>query len=380
MAIDLRQLSNNAPNSGEAKSKSSLQELLSRDISLTGNRFGDRQKERFYSELQTLLTAGVDIRTALELLENEAEKKDERELFAKIRNAVISGSTLPDAVKSTGKFSDYEFFSMRIGEESGRMTAVLRDLADYYTKKIRQRRRVRSALTYPSVVVSVAIGAVWFMLHFVVPMFTDMLRRFNTDLPALTKGIISLSNAIGTYGPYILLVLITALIFVYTQRKQLWYRRASSALLLRLPYIGNIARKVYLERFAHAMHLLLTAKTPLVNALELVQKMVGFYPVEHALGIVQQDVMRGMPLHESLAKFPVFTKRFISLIRVAEEVNQLEQMFDRLSKQYTEEIDHDTGVLGSVIEPVMIIFLGLAVALILVAMYLPMFQLSSSFQ
>jgi type IV pilus assembly protein PilC len=108
--------------------------------------------------------------------------------------------------------------------------------------------------------------------------------------------------------------------------------------------------------------------------------MVGFYPVEYALGIVQQDVMRGMPLHESLAKFPVFTKRFISLIRVAEEVNQLEQMFDRLSKQYTEEIDHDTGVLGSVIEPVMIIFLGLAVALILVAMYLPMFQLSSSFQ
>jgi type IV pilus assembly protein PilC len=380
MAIDLRQLSNNAPNSGEAKSKSSLQELLSRDISLTGNRFGDRQKERFYSELQTLLTAGVDIRTALELLENEAEKKDERELFAKIRNAVISGSTLPDAVKATGKFSDYEFFSMRIGEESGRMTAVLRDLADYYTKKIRQRRRVRSALTYPSVVVSVAIGAVWFMLQFVVPMFTDMLRRFNTDLPALTKGIISLSNSIGHYGPYILLVLITAGVFVYTQRKQLWYRRASSSLLLRLPYIGNIARKVYLERLAHAMHLLLTAKTPLVNALELVQKMVGFYPVEHALGIVQQDVMRGMPLHESLAKFPVFTKRFISLIRVAEEVNQLEQMFDRLSKQYTEEIDHDTGVLGSVIEPVMIIFLGLAVALILVAMYLPMFQLSSSFQ
>lgn len=380
MAIDLSRLSNNAPNSGEAKPKSSLQELLSRDISLSGNRFGDRQKERFYSELQTLLTAGVDIRTALELLENEAEKKDERELFAKIRNAVISGSTLPDAVKSTGKFSDYEFFSMRIGEESGRMTAVLRDLADYYTKKIRQRRRVRSALTYPSVVVSVAIGAVWFMLHFVVPMFTDMLRRFNTDLPALTKGIISLSNSIGTYGPYILIVLLTAGIVVYTQRKQLWYRRASSSLSLRLPYIGNIARKVYLERFAHAMHLLLTAKTPLVNALELVQKMVGFYPVEHALGIVQQDVMRGMPLHDSLAKFPVFTKRFISLIRVAEEVNQLEQMFDRLSKQYTEEIDHDTGVLGSVIEPVMIIFLGLAVALILVAMYLPMFQLSSSFQ
>lgn len=380
MAIDLKQLNTKSGKPEDAKSKSSLQELLSRDISLSGNGFGDRQKERFYSELQTLLTAGVDIRTALELLENESEKNNERELFTKIRTAVISGSTLPEAIKATGKFSDYEFFSMRIGEESGRMTAVLRDLADYYTKKIRQRRRVKSALTYPSVVVSVAIGAVWFMLHFVVPMFTDMLRRFNSDLPAITKGIISLSNGIGTYGPYVFLVLLTGGIFIFTQRKQIWYRRFSAAVLLRLPYIGNITRKVYLERFAHAMNLLLTAKTPLVNALELVQKMVGFYPIEHALEQVQQDVMHGMPLNESLAKFPVFTKRFISLIRVAEEVNQLEQMFERLSQQYTEEIEHDTGVLGSVIEPVMIIFLGLAVALILVAMYLPMFQLSSSFQ
>ncbi|MCA6363619.1 MAG: type II secretion system F family protein [Bacteroidetes bacterium] len=382
MAIDLRQL-NHTPAGSEKpspKSGSSLQELLSRDISLSGNRFGDRQKERFYNELHTLLTSGIDIRTALELLENEAEKKDEQKLFAQIRQAVISGSTLPDAVCATGRFSDYEFFSLRIGEESGRMSTVLHDLADYYTKKIRQSRRVRSALTYPSVVVSVAIGAVWFMLHFVVPMFADMLRRFNTELPALTKGIIALSNSIGHYGPWILLALLGAGIFIYTQRKQLWYRRISASVLLRLPYIGSIARKVYLERFAHAMHLLLTAKTPLVNALELVQKMTGFYPLEHALEQVRHDVMRGMPLHESLGKFPVFTKRFISLLRVAEEVNQLEQMFARLSKQYTEEIEHDTGVLGSVIEPVMIIFLGLAVALILVAMYMPMFQLSSSFQ
>jgi type IV pilus assembly protein PilC len=327
-----------------------------------------------------LLVAGVDIRTALELLETEAEKADEQELFTAIRQAVVNGNTLPDAVKATGKFSDYEFFSLRIGEESGRMTAVLFDLADYYTKKIRQRRRVKSALTYPAVVVSVAIGAVWFMLHFVVPMFAEMLKRFNTELPTITKGIIYLSERITLYGPIALFLLIGIVILTWTQRNQDWYRRMSAVFLLGIPYIGNIVRKVYLERFAHAMHLLLTAKTPLVNALELAQKMAVFYPLEKSLETVRTDVMRGIPLHESMAKFTIFTKRFISLIRVAEEVNQLEQMFDRLSKQYTEEIEHDTSVLGSVIEPVMIIFLGLAVALILVAMYLPMFQLSSSFQ
>lgn len=377
MAIDLKQL---APKPTANSEKSSLKELLNRDISFGGNRFNDRKKERFYGELHTLLTAGVDIRTALELLETEAEKADEKQVFSGIRQAVINGSTLPDAVKATQKFSDYEFFSLRIGEESGRMTAVLYDLAEYYTKKIRQRRRVKGALTYPAVVVTVAVGAVWFMLHFVVPMFSEMLKRFNTELPAITKAIINLSDSIAHYGPFLLFVVTGCIVFAWMQRNQSWYRSMSARILLRVPYIGNIARKVYLERFAHAMHLLLTAKTPLVNALELVQKMVGFYPLEQALETVRTDVMRGVSLHESMAKFPVFTKRFISLIRVAEEVNQLEQMFDRLSKQYTEEIDHDTSVLGSVIEPVMIIFLGLAVAVILIAMYLPMFQLSSSFQ
>jgi type IV pilus assembly protein PilC len=127
------------------------------------------------------------------------------------------------------------------------------------------------------------------------------------------------------------------------------------------------------------MHLLLASRTPLVNALELVQKMVGFYPIETSLTTIRQEIMHGSSLHACLSKFPVYNKRMISLIRVAEEVNQLDMMFDKLSKQYSDEIEHETSVLGSVIEPLMIVFLGMMVAVILVAMYLPMFKLSSSF-
>lgn len=377
MAIDISKIS--AVKAPGTKQQVGIMDLLNRDIKLFGSAWNDRKKERFYSELHILLTAGIDIRTTLELLESEAEKKEEKALYGQVLNAVINGSTLPEAIEQTGKFSSYEYYSLRIGEESGRMTAVLKDLGEYYTKKIKQKRKVTGALSYPAVVMIVAFGAVGFMLRFVVPMFADMLKRFNTELPAITQWIIGASNTLGTYGPWILLLLTGLGAFAYSQRKQTWYRRFAAGLLLRIPYIGKIAQKVYLERFCHSMHLLLASRTTLVSALELVQKMVGFYPLETSLNTVRRDIMHGNSLHESLAKFPVYTRRMVSLVRVAEEVNQLDLIFDKLSQQLTDEIEHETSVLGSIIEPLMIIFLGLMVAVILVAMYLPMFKLSTAF-
>jgi type IV pilus assembly protein PilC len=378
MAIDISKIQS-LNRVREKKSSGGILDFMSRDIKFFGSKWNDKKKEGFYGELYVLLTAGIDIRTALELLEGEAEKKEEKFIYGAILKAIINGSTLPEAIEQTGKFSAYEFYSLRIGEESGRMSDVLKDLGEFYTKKIKQRQKVTSALSYPMVVMLVAFGAVWFMLRFVVPMFADMLKRFNTELPGITKIIIQASETLGKYGPWILLVIIGSSIFIYSQRKLDWFRKFSSTIVLRIPYIGKITQKVYLERFCHSMHLLLAARTPLINALELVQKMVGFYPIETSLTKIRNEIMHGSSLHESLAKFPVYNKRMISLIRVAEEVNQLDLMFDKLSKQYSDEIEHETSVLGSVIEPLMIVFLGLMVAVILVAMYLPMFKLSSAF-
>jgi type IV pilus assembly protein PilC len=149
--------------------------------------------------------------------------------------------------------------------------------------------------------------------------------------------------------------------------------------VMRIPYIGKIAQKVYVERFAHAMHLLLVSKTNLVDALELVQKMVGFYPIEKSLDTIRKEIFSGSALHSAMAKYPIYPKRMTSLIRVAEEVNQLDMMFEKLSKQLSDEIEHETTVLGSMIEPLMILFLGVMVSVILVAMYLPMFKIGTAF-
>lgn len=375
MAIDISTYKQK-PKAAASRSKS--MELLNKDISLFGQALSDKKKESFYSELNILFAAGVDIKTALELIEEEQPKAREKELFRKIKDAVVSGGSLSDAMNSTGKFSPYEYYSIKIGEESGRLTEVLEDLAKFFAGKIRQKRQVMNAVSYPIVVMLTAFGVIWFMLRFVVPMFADVFKRFKGELPAMTKVVIKASDFLGSNGLYIFLVLASLIAFIYMSRSKDWFRSRSTALLIRLPVFGDIFKKIYLARFCHSMHLLLSARTPLVSALELVQKMVGFYPIERSLETVKNDILHGSSLYNSLSKFTIYNSRMRSLIKVAEEVNQTDVIFARLAKQYTDEVEHRTSLLGSIIEPFMIVFLGLLVAVILIAMYLPLFQLSTS--
>jgi type IV pilus assembly protein PilC len=355
-----------------------LFDFLNKDIALFGAGFSDKKKERFYSELCILLAAGVDIRSSLELIEEEQIKEKDRMLFSKIKNSIISGASLSAAIQQTSMFTPYEFYSIQIGEESGRLSEVLQELTIFFSKKIQQKRQLTSALSYPAVVFFASFGAIFFMLKFVVPMFADVFKRFKGELPYFTKLIIRLSDAFSNYSLYFIIGLTVLIIYLYTQRKAIWFRKSSAELVLHIPIMKNMISKIYLARFCQSMNLLISSKTPLVTAIELVKKMIGFYPIEISLEIMQEDIMKGQPLHISLSKFKIYNKRMVSLIKVAEEVNQLDTMFAKLAKQYTDEVEHETSILGSLIEPIMIIFLGLLVALILVAMYLPLFQMSNT--
>jgi type IV pilus assembly protein PilC len=360
------------------KSEKNAFDFLNKDIKLFGGGFNDKKKERFYSELSILFSAGVDIRSALELIEEEQVKEKDKLLFSKIKESVIAGSSLSKAIEQAGVFSTYEFYSLQIGEESGRLTEVLSELTNFFSKKIHQKRQLISALSYPAMVFFVAIGAIFFMMKFVVPMFSDVFKRFKGELPYFTKLIIRCSDFVSHYSIYLFLGITILILFLYNQRKAVWYRKLGARIILRTPVIKNMISKIYLARFCQSMNLLISAKTPLITAIDLVAKMVDFYPIEVSLGVVRDDIMKGQALHLSLAKFNIYNKRMISLIKVAEEVNQLDTMFSRLSKQYSDEVEHQTNILGSLIEPIMVIFLGLLVGIILVAMYLPMFQMSTT--
>ena len=353
--------------------------FLNKDISFGTNQVPDKKKESLYVELSTLLLSGIDLRTALELILVDQDLAKDKVLFEGIRARILSGLALSEALKETGKFSDYEFYSIRIGEETGRLGEVLTDLSKYYKSKIQQRRKIISAVTYPAIVLLSSLGAVFFMIKFVVPMFADVFLRFGGKLPWITAAIISFSNWFDRYFSLFLLFVIAVTVVYFLKRRTEWFRKISSGLLLKIPVVGDIVRKIYLARFANTMRLLVSTDTPLLRSITLVRQMISYYPIESSLLKVEQDILQGESLHKSLASFPFYPPKMIQLIKVGEEVNRMDYFFDKIASQYTEEVEYRTNTISSLLEPLIIIFLGLVVGVILIAMYLPMFQMSNSF-
>lgn len=380
MSIDLQEIQQKIkakPSTGKSKQPSGM-DFLNKEITLFGSGLSDKNKERFYSELNILFSAGVDIKSALELIEEEQTKKSDKDLYGSIKEFILKGGSLSEALEMAGKFSAYEYYSIRIGEESGRLPEVLSDLSTYFSKQIEQKRKFLNALSYPVIVLCTAVLAIWFMLSFIVPMFSDVFKRFGGELPAITRFVLHLSEFVSVFFPYLFASGVIITVFIISQRKQDWFRKLSTSLILKTPIIGEIINKIYLARFCNSMNLLIGASTPLVEAIALVEKMVGFYPMEKSLILIKEKILRGTSLHKALSEFPVYNKRMISLLKVAEEVNQLDVIFGKLAKQYDDEVEHQAGLLNSTLEPILIIFIGILVAAILVAMYLPLFELSTT--
>jgi type IV pilus assembly protein PilC len=357
-------------------SKEVTKNIFQREIKF-GKVFPDKAKESFYTEFSTLLDSGVDIQRALTILIEEQEKANLITVLEDLLTALVVGNSLSDACKKTTYFSAYEYQSIRIGEESGRLKLVLVHLARFYADKVKLKRQLIGVFTYPVFVICITFGVLYFMLSSVVPMFEDVFKQFGQDLPFLTQKIIALSRNFSTFLLYFVLTGVGLAIYGYTQRKEAAYRKMTGKMVLGIPVVGPLVKKIYLARFCQSMSLLLASKTPLVTTLELVEDMIGFNPLEEAMQETRKVILSGENLHTGLAKFPIFDKRLISLIKIAEEINQLDATFERLTKQYQEEIEFRTKLLGTVIEPLIIVIIGLVVGVIMVSMYLPMFNLSN---
>lgn len=380
MSIDLQQAKPPKKNNHKSADKSggsSFWAFMNRDINL-GAGFGAKRKVAFYEELEVLLTAGLDIQSSLNLIINSLRKKKDKAVIMQVHQNIMAGATLSDAMRSAEKFSLYETFSIQIGEEAGKLNEVLRELSLFFQKTMKYRRQLAGALSYPIFVLSFSMLAVWFLLTYLVPMFSGIYARFGNELPYLTRVVVDLSDGMQVYAPWVFLAALTLGFGFYSQRQQPWLRRFTAQLLLRLPIFGGIVHRLYLARFCQSMGLLLSARVPLLQATELVQQMIRFFPIEKALESTQRDIMQGQSLHHALQQFSFFPPQFLALIKVGEESGRLDLMFERLAAQYNTEVDQRTQVIGSLIEPVLIIFLGVIVAVILIAMYLPLFQMSGN--
>lgn len=376
MAFKLENIQSSSTTS--KKKQSSIEDLLKKEIVLFGESFNNKKKQAFYQELAVLLKAGITIKVGLTLIEESLKKKADKELIQTILEDVINGKPFSEALWVSKSFSEYEYYSLKIGEETGTTARVCQELGVFYERKNEQKRIIIAALTYPSIVLTTALAVVVFMLSYVVPMFEGIFRQNNMDLPMLTRMIVKLSNGVKSFGGYgvLLVVMLFFLGRMFKDNKQ--YKKTLHYFLLKTPVLGPFISKVYLAQFTQAVALLTTAKVPLLNSIQMVKKMIHFVPLQEALDNVEHSILKGNSLSLSLKENPLFDNRIISLVKVAEETNQTEYVFKQLSEQYNQEVVQQSKIMTTVLEPLIILFVGVLVAVLLVAMYLPMFQLSSA--
>lgn len=339
-------------------------------------KLSDKKKEIFYRELGMLLKSGVDFKKALEILSHQSSNSFEKEIIIQIKDKVVEGRSIYESMLETNQFSPYEYYSIQIGEETRKLEEVLGELQKYFNRKIQMKRQIISVLTYPTIVMLVTVLVLYFMLNKVVPMFSSVFRQFGSELPKSTQIIIKLSNHSGTLFMLLFGAVIALVVMHYLLKEKDDYRAFTTKLILKIPYFGNLVRKIYISRFCQSMNLLITSKTTLINSLSLTAKMIGFYPIEVAITEIKEDITRGISLSDSLKKHPVFENKMVSMVEVAEQVNQLDTMFERLTEQYNEEISHQTKMIGVILEPMIIIVIGVIVGVIMISMYAPMFDLS----
>ena len=351
--------------------------FLKKEIKLFNNAFSNKIKEDFYTELSVLLKAGISLKDALELIQNSQKKAQNKEIIVKISHDIVSGQSLSDALKTHRYFTNYEYHSIKIGEEAGTLAQVIEQLGSFFARKNEQRRNLISALTYPIIILSTAVIVVVFMLQYVVPMFQDIFKQQGVELPTITKVIIRVSEFMQDYGMLMFFILIAIIASKSLLNKKKRFKQFKDTLILKLPFIGNFVKTVYLSQFTQAVSLLTASKVPVVNSIQLVKQMIDFYPLQHALEIVEQHILKGESLSKSLSHHKLFDDKMIALVKVAEETNQTECIFRSLNMQYNTQVQQQSKMLSTIMEPFIILIVGVLVGVILIAMYLPMFKLSS---
>lgn len=360
---------------GEAKSDKKEFKLDTSQFTFS-KKMSDKKKEIFYRELGMLLKSGVDFKKALEIMGNQAQSKLEQDIILDIKDKVVHGKSIYESMMLTNQFSAYEYYSIQIGEETRRLEEVLSELQKFFNRKIQMRRQIISVLTYPAIVMLVTVSVLYFMLNKVVPMFSSVFKQFGSELPKSTKIILKISNHSGAIFLLFFALILGLAIIHYVMKGKNDYRSFTSKMVLKIPYFGNLIRKIYISRFCQSMNLLIGSKTTLLSSLSLTSKMIGFYPIEQSIEAIKNDITRGVSLSDSLKKHSIYERKMVSMIEVAEQVNELDTMFERLTEQYNEEINHQTKMIGVVLEPMIIIFIGIIVGVIMISMYAPMFDLT----
>lgn len=336
----------------------------------------DTRRELFFAELHELFLAGLDFTHAFSLLHESETDRRMKILLQRLVADVGNGALLWQAMRRSGAFRALDCGVVRIGEQTGRLTEVLAFLADYYRKRSAHRKMLASAVSYPVVILCTAVAVGAFMLAVVVPMFQQVYARMGGDLPFLTRRIIALSESLpaATAGFVVFVAAVGALLYLNRDKPEV--KAALGRMLLRLPLVGATIRKHHQARFCKLLCLLVSSGVPLLGAMTMLADAIGFQPYRSSFETICRSLEQGAPFASTLAKFPaLYDRKLIALLRVGEETNRLAQMLRNRGEALTTELEYRIKRLGSLLEPLLVLAVGALVAVILIAMYLPMFRL-----
>jgi type IV pilus assembly protein PilC len=331
----------------------------------------------FTRQFATLIEAGVSIVSALVVLEEQTEDKNLAVVIDEVRSDVESGLVLSKALSRHPKVFNRLYVSMvEAGEASGTLDRVLDRVAIQIEKEQQIKRRVKSAMVYPTVVLTFATLVLTGLLMFIVPVFVKIFNQLNGKLPTLTQYTVNASNMLR-HNWYIIFPLLGALVWgVLRGKKSEQGRKVWDRFKLRVPMkIGEVVRKVTMARFSRTLATLVGAGVDIVTALEITGTTAGNWVVEESLNEVRAKVHAGVPIAQPLAEDPVFPPMVSHMVRIGEETGELEKMLSKIADFYEDEVDTAIAALTSIIEPLMMIGVGIMVGVIVISMYLPMFKM-----
>jgi len=331
----------------------------------------------FTRQLATMLSAGVPVVQAFEIIGRGHENPAMQTLIGTVRGDVEAGNNLADSFrKHPRQFDDLFCNLIAAGEQAGILEALLHKIAIYKEKTESIKSKVKKALTYPTAVIVVAFIITSILLIFVVPQFKSVFEGFGADLPAMTLFVVSISEAFQAYW-YIIFGGIAAAVFLFinAHRKSKKVRDAVDRLILKMPVIGNILHKAAIARFARTLSTMFAAGVPLVESMGSVAGAAGNVVYSNAILRVRDEVSTGTALNAAMMHTGVFPNMVNQMVAIGEESGSLDAMLGKVADFYEEEVDNLVDSMASLIEPMIMAFLGVVVGGLVIAMYLPIFKL-----
>ncbi|SHI69468.1 type IV pilus assembly protein PilC [Malonomonas rubra DSM 5091] len=333
----------------------------------------------FTRQFATMIDAGLPLVQCLDILSTQQENKTFKTILTQVKEDVESGSTFADALKKHPKaFNELYVNLVAAGEVGGILDTILNRLAAYIEKALKLKKQVKSAMTYPTTIVGIALVVIAVILVFVIPAFEKMFADFGGALPAPTQIVINISNFVQDY----ILVIIGVIAFLIFAAKKIYATKKGREKIddwaLKLPVFGVLIRKVAVAKFSRTMATMISSGVPILDGLDIVSKTAGNKTVEKAINQVRISISEGKTIAEPLKESGVFPPMVCQMIEVGEQAGAIDTMLSKIADFYDDEVDDAVGNLTAMMEPLLMLFLGTTVGGLVIAMYLPIFKLAGT--